>query len=46
MASPRTTHYAAILRIIRYIKGIMFCGLHYPAASSLILRAYSDADLA
>jgi hypothetical protein len=46
MASPRTTHYADVLQIIRYIKGTMFCGLHYSIASSLILRAYSDADWA
>ena len=46
MASPRSTHYAAVLRIIRYIKGSLFYGLHYSATSSLILRAYSDADWA
>jgi hypothetical protein len=46
MASPRSTHFAAVLRIIRYIKGTLFYGLHYSATSSLILRAYSDADWA
>ena len=44
MASPRTTHYAVVFRIIRCIKGTLFYGLHYSAASPLILRAYSDAD--
>ncbi|XP_050896307.1 secreted RxLR effector protein 161-like [Lathyrus oleraceus] len=44
MASPGTTHYVVVLRIIRYIKGLMFYGLHYSDASSLILIAYSDVD--
>jgi len=44
MASPRTTHYVVVLRIIRYIKGALFYGLHYTTTSSLILRAYSDVD--
>ena len=44
MASPRTTHYVVVLRIIRYINGSLFYGLHYSATSSLILRAYSNAD--
>lgn len=46
MAAPRSTHYAAVLQIIRYIKGTLFYGLHYSVASPLILRAYSDADWA
>jgi len=46
MASPRTTHYDVVLRIIWYIKGTLFYGLHYSATSPLILRAYSDADWA
>lgn len=46
MTSPRTTHYAAVLRIIRYIKGTLFYGLHYSTTSPLILRAYPDADWA
>ena len=44
MASPRTTHYDDVLRIIRYIKGTLFYGLHYSTTSSLILKAYFDAD--
>ncbi|GKV52127.1 hypothetical protein SLEP1_g58720 [Rubroshorea leprosula] len=43
---PRSTHYAAVLRIIRYVKGIIFHGLHFSAHSSLVLRAYSNADWA
>ncbi|PNX79877.1 hypothetical protein L195_g035867 [Trifolium pratense] len=46
MASPRSTHYAAVLRIIRYIKGALYYGLHYSATSSLILNTYSDVDWA
>jgi hypothetical protein len=46
MASQRTTHYIVVLRIIWYIKGTLFYGLHFSTASSLILRAYSDPNLA
>ncbi|KAL7608574.1 hypothetical protein Lser_V15G11391 [Lactuca serriola] len=44
MASPRTTHYIAVLRILRYIKGTIFHGLYFSSTSSLELRAFSDAD--
>ncbi|GKV37573.1 hypothetical protein SLEP1_g45591 [Rubroshorea leprosula] len=46
MAAPRSTHYAAVLRIIRYVKGTLFHGLHFSANSSPVLCAYSDADWA
>ncbi|GFS43657.1 hypothetical protein Acr_00g0086240 [Actinidia rufa] len=46
MSAPRSTHYAAALRILRYVKGTIFHGLHFSSHSSLILRAYSDADWA
>ena len=46
MSAPRSTHYATVLRILRYIKGTLFHGLHFSAHSSLELRAYSDADWA
>nr|CAD1830207.1 unnamed protein product [Ananas comosus var. bracteatus] len=39
-------HYAAVLRILRYIKGTLFHGLKFSSSSSLELRAYSDADWA
>uniref|UniRef100_A0A2N9EUE1 Integrase catalytic domain-containing protein n=1 Tax=Fagus sylvatica TaxID=28930 RepID=A0A2N9EUE1_FAGSY len=42
----RSTHYAAVLHILRYIKGTLFHGLHFSAQSSLELRAYADADWA
>ncbi|XP_015956073.1 uncharacterized mitochondrial protein AtMg00810-like [Arachis duranensis] len=42
----RTTHYAAVLRILRYIKGTLFHGLCFSTHSSLSIQAYSDADWA
>ncbi|XP_059455229.1 uncharacterized mitochondrial protein AtMg00810-like [Corylus avellana] len=44
MSAPRSTHYAAVLHILRYVKGTMFYGIHFSSHSSLELRAYSDAD--
>uniref|UniRef100_A0A2N9EDK6 Reverse transcriptase Ty1/copia-type domain-containing protein n=1 Tax=Fagus sylvatica TaxID=28930 RepID=A0A2N9EDK6_FAGSY len=46
MFAPRSTHYAAVLRILRYLKGTLFHSLHFSAQSPLTLRAYSDADWA
>ena len=44
LAAPHSTHYAAVIHILRYIKGIMFHSLHFSAHSTLDLCAYSDAD--
>uniref|UniRef100_A0A2N9H8W8 Reverse transcriptase Ty1/copia-type domain-containing protein n=1 Tax=Fagus sylvatica TaxID=28930 RepID=A0A2N9H8W8_FAGSY len=46
MAAPRSLHYAAVLRILRYLKGTLFHGLHFSSQSSLTLQAYSDTDWA
>nr|CAN80475.1 hypothetical protein VITISV_027529 [Vitis vinifera] len=46
LSAPRSTHYAAVLRILRYLKGTLFHGLFYSAQSPLVLRAFSDADWA
>jgi hypothetical protein len=46
MTAPRLVHYAAILRILRYVKGTLFHGLHFSSHSSLDLRVYLDADWA
>ncbi|GFS40568.1 hypothetical protein Acr_00g0069360 [Actinidia rufa] len=46
MSAPRSTHYAAVLRILRYVKGTLFHGLHFSSQSSLQLYAYSDTDWA
>ena len=44
MSVPQSTHYVAVLRILRYLKGTLFHGLFYSAQSLLILRAFSVAD--
>jgi hypothetical protein len=44
MAAPRSTHFSAILRILRYLKGTLFHGLHFSSQSPLELHAYTDAD--
>ncbi|KAL5827461.1 hypothetical protein ACOSQ3_019299 [Xanthoceras sorbifolium] len=46
MDAPRSVHYAAVIRILRYVKGTLYHGLHYSSRSSLELHAYSDADWA
>ena len=44
MDAPRSVHYAAVLRILRYVKGTLYHGLHYSSRSFLELYAYSNAD--
>ena len=44
LSAPWSTHYVAILRILRYLKGILFHGLYYSTQSPLVLRAFSDDD--
>lgn len=44
MAAPRSDHYAAVLRILRYLKGTMYHGLFFSSSSSLVLQGFSDAD--
>ena len=44
MDAPCSLHYAAVLWILRYVKGILYHGLHYSSWSSLELHAYSDVD--
>jgi len=39
-----TVHWAAVLRILRYLRGTVFQSLLLSSISSLELRAYSDAD--
>ena len=46
MAAPRSPHYVAVLRIIQYLRGTIFDGLHFSSHSSLTFQAYSDADWA
>ena len=44
--APRSTHYAAVLHILRYLKGTIFHDLFYFAQSPFILCAFSDVDWA
>ena len=44
MYAPRSPHYVVVLRILRYLKGTIFDGLHFSSYSSLTFQAYSDAD--
>jgi hypothetical protein len=46
MAAPRSTHFSAVLRILRYLKGTLFHGLHFSSQSPLELHAYANADWA
>ncbi|XP_026415821.1 uncharacterized protein LOC113311189 [Papaver somniferum] len=44
MYTPRSTHYAAVLIILRYIKGSLHQGMCFLSKSDLTLQAYSDSD--
>jgi len=46
MATPRSTHFSAVLRILRYLKETLFHKLHFSSQSPLDLHAYTDADWA
>ncbi|XP_026437393.1 uncharacterized protein LOC113335583 [Papaver somniferum] len=46
MSAPRTTHFAAILSILLYIKGTLYQGLQFSSKSDLRLHAYTDSDWA
>ena len=46
MAAPRSPHYDVVLRILQYLKGTIFDGLHFSSHSLLTLQAYSNADWA
>ena len=43
LSAPRSTHYTAVLCILRYLKGTLFHGLFYSAQSPLVLRVFSGA---
>ena len=46
LSAPRSTHYAAVLCILRYLKGTLFHSLFYSAQSPLVFHAFSDTDWA
>jgi hypothetical protein len=46
MATPRSTHFSAVLRILYYLKGTLFHGLYFSSQSPLQLIAYTDVDWA
>ena len=46
LSAPRSTHYAAVLRILRYLKGTFFHGLFYFSQSPLVLHAFFYANWA
>ncbi|GMP43055.1 hypothetical protein CsSME_00012568 [Camellia sinensis var. sinensis] len=43
---PRSTHWAALVRVLRYLRGTIFQGLLLSSTSSLDLVAYADSDWA
>ncbi|XP_028076870.1 uncharacterized protein LOC114278910 [Camellia sinensis] len=46
VSAPRSTHWAALLRILRYLRSTIFQGLLFSSTSFLDLVAYADADWA
>jgi len=44
--SPTTVHWAAVKRIIRYVKGTIHLGLKISRSKSMLVSAFSDADWA
>ncbi|KAK6123866.1 hypothetical protein DH2020_042391 [Rehmannia glutinosa] len=46
VTSPTTVHWAAVLRILRYLRGTIFQSLLFSSTSSFELRAFSRSDWA
>ncbi|XP_015968223.1 uncharacterized mitochondrial protein AtMg00810-like [Arachis duranensis] len=46
MATPTQVHYAAALRVLRYLKNNPGRGLFFPRSSSLQIYGFSDSDWA
>ena len=44
MHAPTESHWAAVKRILRYVKGTSSFGLHLTRGSSLSLHGFTDAD--
>ncbi|XP_042974611.1 uncharacterized mitochondrial protein AtMg00810-like [Carya illinoinensis] len=45
-STSRSTHFANVLRILRYINGTLFHGLHFSSHLSLEIQTYSNAGWA
>ncbi|GJS84947.1 ribonuclease H-like domain-containing protein [Tanacetum coccineum] len=46
MHDPREPHFAALKRILRYVRGTMDFGLHLYASATTSLVSYTNADWA
>ena len=46
MSAPRSKHYAAVIRIIHYLRETLYRGLFFSVNSDYTLYAYSNADWA
>ncbi|XP_022859623.1 uncharacterized protein LOC111380324 [Olea europaea var. sylvestris] len=46
VSAPTTVHWAAVVRILRYLRGTCFQNLLFSSTSSLVVSAYSDVDWA
>ena len=46
LSEPRTPHWAAVKRILRYVRFTVDSGLQFRSCSSTLLSAFSDADWA
>ena len=46
MATPTTTHWLAVKRILRYLKGTLSYGIQMQQSTSLDIHGYTGADWA
>ena len=44
MDALRSVHYATVLRVLRYVKGTLYHGLHYSSQFALERHAYLDLN--
>ena len=45
MHKPSQTHLSTVKRLLRYLKGTLYYGLHLRHASSMVVTTYFDVDL-
>jgi hypothetical protein len=45
MHKPSQTHLSIVKRLLRYLKGTLYYGLHLRHASSMVVTTYFDVDL-